>query len=416
MVKLNRVTRSPTVSNYSRVAPEGGILLSGLAGIAQEAYEVLAPVATDQMTRSGMEEGTRAAQELMGQPEFQYTAPPTARYSSSNGTAPVLGVNSGGIMDILDRTEGAGDYTTLFGHSQRDGGRFAGIDVTQMTLDDLANFQSVSGDYGQWVSGQVGRVATPIGRYQIVGTTLRRTAQQLGLPGNTVFTPEIQDQMFQHLANARLRSASTMSGKMEALRNEWEGFQHVSDADLSAAIRDYEAGDTASVERPRLDATMSSMNAPTEATVPETTIRNSEGRIEPRMYSPLSDPILQAHNAAAEMTFVAETTNQFTQTIMGISNETTGDPDAFQGRVQPFAGAQCHRIARIIEHRYIEVAVCLDRLPHVPCGGDIHAFQLGAFGVCEKIHASLVVRIKHAADLAVRALDATPNRCSLRLL
>ncbi len=150
-------------------------------------------------------------------------------------------VDADGLKSLVDRTEGGGRYDTLFGHSQR-GGRFSGIDVSRMTLDQLSDFSNPQGEYGQWVkqqlakSGQNARVATPMGRYQIVGTTLRNTARQMGLSGDTVFSRDVQDRMFDHLAGSRLRGSSSMAGKMEGLRNEWEGFRGVSDAVLSRAI------------------------------------------------------------------------------------------------------------------------------------------------------------------------------------
>lgn len=143
------------------------------------------------------------------------------------------------LLDIIDRTESGGDYDALFGFSNRSG-PFSNIRVTDMTIDQVVEFSRPSGAYGQWVKGQVGRVATPMGRYQIVGTTLRNAVDEMGLDRNTRFTPEVQDQIASHLARRRLQSASTMEGKMRALRAEWEGFKHVSDAQLMEAIRGFE--------------------------------------------------------------------------------------------------------------------------------------------------------------------------------
>jgi hypothetical protein len=93
--------------------------------------------------------------------------------------------------------ESGGDYNALFGYSNRDGGKFAGRRVTDMTLDDALAFADPSGPYGQWVKGQVGRVATPMGAYQVVGTTLRAAKDALGLTGVEKLTPEMQDRIGQ---------------------------------------------------------------------------------------------------------------------------------------------------------------------------------------------------------------------------
>lgn len=145
------------------------------------------------------------------------------------------------FLPLLDKHEGGGRYDTLFGHSQREGGRFAGVDVSNMTLGQLRQFTNVNGEYGQWVKGQVGRVATPMGRHQIVGTTLFNSAKALGLTDDTVFSPQVQDQIAAHLARQRLAASSSMSGKIAGLRAEWEGFKHVDDSALAAAIQQFEA-------------------------------------------------------------------------------------------------------------------------------------------------------------------------------
>lgn len=143
------------------------------------------------------------------------------------------------LHGLIDRTEGAGNYDTLFGHSQRSG-RFSGVRVSQMTLGQVKEFSSTSGSYGQWVKGEVGRVATPMGRYQIVGTTLRRLQEKMGLSDDTIFSPQLQDAMASELMRERLSGKTSNSAKMAALRQEWEGFKHVSDAELTRAIVAFE--------------------------------------------------------------------------------------------------------------------------------------------------------------------------------
>lgn len=162
------------------------------------------------------------------------------------------GATPGTLHELLDRTEGAADYDTLFGHAQREGGRFAGVRPTQMTLGELYQFTDPSGPYGQYVkeANPEGVVATPIGRGQIVGTTLRATAQAMGLPDDTLFDQATQDRMIAHLANARLaRGGGDRTAQMRELRKEWAGFNHVPDNELLAAIENWEA--RGNVVRPR---------------------------------------------------------------------------------------------------------------------------------------------------------------------
>lgn len=145
------------------------------------------------------------------------------------------------LAGFADATEGAGNYSTLFGHAQRDGGPFAGVDVSQMTIGQLDQF---AGNYGRWVAGKNnGTVATPMGRYQIVNSTLQGAARELGLSSDTVFDQATQDRVFQHLVDRRISGPKSMAGKMASLRQEWVGFKSIPDGELAAAITAYENGD-----------------------------------------------------------------------------------------------------------------------------------------------------------------------------
>lgn len=91
--------------------------------------------------------------------------------------------------------ESGGDYNALFGYANRPGGQFAGVNLTDMTVNQALDFSNPRGPYAQSVKGQIGRVATPMGAYQVVGTTLRSAVEGLGLTGNERMTPELQDQI-----------------------------------------------------------------------------------------------------------------------------------------------------------------------------------------------------------------------------
>lgn len=154
------------------------------------------------------------------------------------------GVSYGGTSDLIgliDKTEGGGNYNTLFGHSQRTGKAFAGTNITNMTIGQLKEFTSPSGRYGQWVkqNNPSGVVATPLGRYQFVGSTMTAVADKLGLSDDTLFTPEVQDMMFASYARDRLRGKETPAARRTALRNAWEGFRNVDDATLDTAITNF---------------------------------------------------------------------------------------------------------------------------------------------------------------------------------
>lgn len=157
---------------------------------------------------------------------------------------PVPGLQAGQTPSILpqsflaavDRTEGAGGYDTLFGHAQK--GAFKGTDISRMPIRDVIAFTDPSGPYAQSVKAQVGRVATPVGRYQVVGTTLRNAVGALGLDPNQPFDAATQDRVAAYLATNRIRSAGDLPSQISALRSEWEGFKNVPDDQMAQIIAD----------------------------------------------------------------------------------------------------------------------------------------------------------------------------------
>ena len=93
--------------------------------------------------------------------------------------------------------ESGGDYNALFGYQNRPNGRFSNINLTSMPISDVLAFTDPSGPYAQYVKSQVGRVATPVGAYQVVGTTLRDAVNALGIDPSTPFNQATQDRIGQ---------------------------------------------------------------------------------------------------------------------------------------------------------------------------------------------------------------------------
>ncbi|ACL81329.1 hypothetical protein [Silicibacter phage DSS3phi2] len=135
----------------------------------------------------------------------------------------------------IDRTEsggGADQYDTLFGHRNRENG----VRVSEMTIGQAGEFASPSGQYGQSVNAEIGRVATPMGKFQIVGSTLRGLQEDLALPDDVPFSPAVQEQLGLYLAQQRVLGPRTRESQRAGLRAEWEGFKNVSDAELDVMI------------------------------------------------------------------------------------------------------------------------------------------------------------------------------------
>jgi len=99
--------------------------------------------------------------------------------------------------------ESGGDYNALFGYQNRPGGIFSDVKVSEMSIADILDFTNPSGAYGQYVAlsrpdPEMG-VATPVGAYQVVGTTLRDAVKKLGIDPSQKFDKATQDRIGKYI-------------------------------------------------------------------------------------------------------------------------------------------------------------------------------------------------------------------------
>jgi len=173
------------------------------------------------------------------------TGPDTTKEIKTFKNKGILFGGYGDLISLIDQEEGAGNYDTLFAHSQKEGKPFEGIKVSQMTIGELLNF--ANNDYGTWskTATDDGRKATPMGRYQFVGDTLKETAEKMGLPLDTVFSPEVQDQMFAWKARKVLNS-----GGIPQLKKIWVGLAKIPNDILTSAVEEFK-NSTSVMPKPR---------------------------------------------------------------------------------------------------------------------------------------------------------------------
>jgi hypothetical protein len=166
--------------------------------------------------------------------------------AATEGTVTAGGITTSSIAPmsttatLLDKFEGGGDYNALLGFANREGGPLAGTKVSEMTIGQLKNFADTT--YSNYATKELGYKATPMGRYQFVGTTLADVASRMGLPDDTVFTPEVQDSMFTFHAK-EVMAGKEQAGKRGALRSTWEGLKKATDAELDTMIAEIESGE-----------------------------------------------------------------------------------------------------------------------------------------------------------------------------
>ena len=129
--------------------------------------------------------------------------------------------DAAGMLNLLGRTEGTDKgrgYNETLGYGAYTGGD---LDLTGMTLNEVDDIQSdmLKHPNNTWNS-------SAIGRYQIVRTTLRSLKKELGLTGDEIFSPQLQDQLAQALLERRGYSrwkAGEISTKafLNNLAKEW---------------------------------------------------------------------------------------------------------------------------------------------------------------------------------------------------
>lgn len=134
----------------------------------------------------------------------------------------------------------AESYKTIFGNAQKSGGKFEGVDVTKMTMAEVFDFTEAGGAFNQYNKDTHGKNTTAIGKYQMVGATLRDlrdrgTLDKLGITEDTPFNQKTQDTIAAHLAERRVKGKSRAAAR-SGLKNEWEGFKKLSKAELDTII------------------------------------------------------------------------------------------------------------------------------------------------------------------------------------
>ena len=99
------------------------------------------------------------------------------------------------IKKDIFRGESRGDYDALFNYQNRPGGLFDDIKISEMTVDEALDFASPQSGYGNYVkmANPEGVYSTPMGAFQVVGSTLKMAKKGLGLSGGEKMTPALQD-------------------------------------------------------------------------------------------------------------------------------------------------------------------------------------------------------------------------------
>jgi len=136
----------------------------------------------------------------------------------------------------------AESYSTIFGNTEKEGKKFAGKDITSMKMSEVFDFVKPGGAFNKYNKDTFGKNTTAIGKYQMVGATLRdlrdrNILDKLGIKEDTPFNRETQDKIAMYLAERRVKGKSLEDAR-KGMRNEWEGFKKLNNEELDAIINE----------------------------------------------------------------------------------------------------------------------------------------------------------------------------------
>lgn len=140
----------------------------------------------------------------------------------------------------------AKNYRTLFGNAEEKKTPFKDVDITTMPMKDIFSLVELNGKFHKFNLAK-GKDTTAIGKYQMVGNTLRdlkdrNILKDLGIDDDTIFNENTQDKIAVHLAERRVRSKFSIAEARKEMRDEWEGFKKLSDKELNAIINEVRGG------------------------------------------------------------------------------------------------------------------------------------------------------------------------------
>jgi LysM repeat protein len=143
----------------------------------------------------------------------------------------------------------ADNYDTIFGNAEKRNTPFKGTKISDKTISEVLEFVKLNGKFHTF-NKQKGKNTTAVGKYQIVGDTLRDlnnrgVLKKLGITDDTKFDEKTQDDIAAYIAVHRIKDRATgeIGGDLATrgsarreMRNAWEGFKSLSDDELDAII------------------------------------------------------------------------------------------------------------------------------------------------------------------------------------
>ena len=335
MAELRKITKRAPLSGFSQVGPQGGSAFLAFADMAQQGYEFLKPISD----AAEGEWGAELARRQIGQngyPIVSKAQPTTSGGGNLSGFSPddddafiasLSGTESSGRWDALNNEVGAGGKRghggrLQFGDARLSEAAAAGV-LRPMTAKEFAQQPpSVQRAVETWHFGDIDRKAQAAGLDYYIGKTIG------GAP----------------ITQNAIRAMAHLGGFNGAKRFLESGGEYNPSDSFGTTLKDYALKhggiQTAQAAGVDPDTGMALVqDSAVEALapqVPPTLVRTSEGKIEPRMHSPLSEGIMLATSAAANTAYLSEMLVKGGTDMMSLSENFIGNPDGFQQAAQSY--------------------------------------------------------------------------------
>lgn len=334
MAEIKRIVKSSALSDFRQTVPDAGGGFRLMAELANGAYEFLKPAAIAEQEALGSELGNEIARQQIGDPAGSFTV--------SRMSAPA-GPNQGLADDAMAAIGGGHDHATHAGQSHSDWLRYSNQGATRNKplADNLVSAMSFLPEMGvtmNVVSG--GQDASGPNR---VGSTRHdhgNSADADFYIGDRKLNPNNAEDLPILTQIVQRAKANGLTGFGEGTDYMGAGRLHIGFGDAGvwgaggkgANAPEWlkTAFDTPGAGGGQMRTSVSSMGAPAAAPMPPPTmLRQADGSLTGRLYSPLSGEILQAHNAAAGVAYQSEIMMKGATDIMALSEQFLMDPDGF---------------------------------------------------------------------------------------
>jgi len=304
MAEIKRVVKSSALSDFRQTVPDAGGGFRLMAEAANAAYEWLKPAAIAEQEALGSELGSQIAKQQMGDPSGSFT---TSRMNAPAG--PNQGL-ANDVMGAIGKGSGGGD-------------KLHGVDPRINEVLSLASQRT-----GINIGVSEG-LRTSDRQAQMVAQGKSQTMNSKHLHGGAADYHIIGED---GKANWDFEAYRPLADEAKKVAAElgYEGFEWGGDWKTLKDGVHFQFKDGGAAPSGGTSTTVSSMNGGAAPQLPPPTmLRQADGSLVGRLYSPLSGEILQAHNAAAGVAYQSEIMLKGAQDMMALSEQFMLNPDGF---------------------------------------------------------------------------------------